>query len=453
VTTAVNSAVCVLDNPVREYAWGSRTAIPDLLGMRPSGEPQAELWMGAHPATPSTVVRNGRRRSLLTRIEADPVGELGENVAAEFGPRLPFLLKVIAADAPLSMQAHPDAARAVEGYVEENARGIPLDAPERNYRDSNHKPELLVALGPFDALCGFRAIPETVRLLEVLVTCASSAPAGSLAAKAAGALGSHLAALRARPDQHGLREVVTRLVTLPEARRVGLVSAVAAACRRSVTQAALAGAVRAPFVAEARTAADLAEAYPGDVGVVIALLLNLVHLDPGEAIFVPAGNLHAYLRGVAVEIMANSDNVLRGGLTPKHVDVPELLRVLDVTAGPVTMPRPRPAGQQGEEVYRVPVREFQLSRVRVTAAAPVRLGAGGPQILLVVDGAVTVAAVGAHGTGAGPDAGLAAGAGPGPGFGGEPVLLERGASAWIPAGVAVTAVGEGTAFRATTNLC
>src|SRR6266550_2373387 len=231
-TTTVSSAVSVLDNPVRAYAWGSPTAIPALLGVPPSGQPQAELWMGAHPAAPSAVVRHGRHCSLLARIEADPVGELGEDVVAEFGSRLPFLLKVIAADAPLSMQAHPDAARAVEGYVEENARGIPPDAPERNYRDSSHKPEMLVALGPFEALCGFRSVPQTVRLLDSLVSCAAEAPARSVAAKAAAALRPHLAALHARPDQDGLREVVTGLLTLPGERRHGLVSAVAAACRR-----------------------------------------------------------------------------------------------------------------------------------------------------------------------------------------------------------------------------
>jgi mannose-6-phosphate isomerase len=428
-TTAVHRAsISVLNNPVRPYAWGSRTAIPALLGVPPSGEPQAELWMGAHPAAPSTLVRGDEQESLLARIEADPVGELGEEVVAEFGSRLPFLLKVIAADAPLSMQAHPDAARALEGYAEENARGIPLDAPDRNYRDASHKPELLVALAEFDALCGFRAVPETVLLLDALVACAAGAPARSLEAKAAPALRPHLAALQARPDQDGLREVVTGLLTLPAERRHGLVSAVAAACRRCA-EATAEPAGPAPFAAELRTAARLADAYPVDVGVVIALLLNLVRLQPGEAIFLPPGNLHAYLRGVAVEIMANSDNVLRGGLTPKHVDVPELLRVLDVTAGSVAMPRPRDVAP-AEQVYGAPVREFRLSRLRVAAPAQVRLEAGGPQILLVVDGAVTVS----------DDAGD------------KPVRLARGASAWVPAGVTIIVTGEGAAFRATTNL-
>jgi mannose-6-phosphate isomerase len=465
-TTAVSNAVSVLDNPVRPYAWGSRTAIPELLGVPPSGQPQAELWMGAHQAGPSTAVSGGRPGSLLARIEADPVAELGEDVAAEFGPRLPFLLKVIAADAPLSMQAHPDAARAVEGFVEENARGIPLDAPERNYRDTSHKPELLVALGPIDALCGFRAVPETVRLLDALVSCAAEAPARSLEAKAATAMRPHLAALRTRPDQDGLREVVTGLLTLPAERRSGLVSAVAAACRRCAGlagESAGASGVGGTFAAELRTAAELADAYPDDVGVVTALLLNLVHLEPGEAIFLPPGNLHAYLRGFAVEIMANSDNVLRLGLTPKHVDVPELLRVLDVVAGPVWMPRPRPAGPGGsdrtaasgpvggsggsgpvggsggsaesvEEVYRAPVREFRLSRLRLVDPAPIRLDAGGPQILLVVDGEITVTATDAAG------------------HAGRPVRLLRGGSAWVPAGAALRVAGTGTAFRATTNL-
>ncbi len=404
--------VDLLDNPVREYAWGSRTAIPELLGRAPSGEPEAELWMGAHPASPSLARRAGRTDSLLSLIESDPVGELGAAVVDRFGPRLPFLLKVIAADAPLSLQAHPNSEQAREGFADEQARGIPLDAPNRNYKDPNHKPELLAALTPMEAYCGFRPPRDSLRLLETLIEAGRSRPLG-------GQLGPYAAALRARPGRDGLREVVTGVLTLPVRRRRALVDAVAEACVEV-------GAAEEEFAAELAMAADLAKRYPGDPGVVIALLLNLVRLEPGQAVFLPTGNLHSYLRGTGVEILANSDNVLRGGLTTKHIDVPELLRVLDVTAGPAPVVQPRTVG--AELVYEVPVPDFRLSRIEPAGASAI-IGDAGPQILLTVDGEVRVADRGGSG-----------------------VSLPRGAAAWVPSGRQVTIAGTGTVYRATTNL-
>ncbi|MEN3361044.1 MAG: mannose-6-phosphate isomerase [Mycobacteriales bacterium] len=419
-TTAVHHATAaLLENPVRDYAWGSRTAIPELLGVAPTGVPAAELWMGAHPGAPSRVC-DERHGTLLARIEDAPDAELGADVVARFGPRLPFLLKVIAAAAPLSLQAHPNATQAAEGYAQENARDMRLTAPDRNYRDPHHKPELLCALTPFDALCGFRPANDTIRLLDELLRVATAAGEGTPAGRAVPALRPYVGALRARPNQHGLREVVTGLLTLPMHKRAPLVGAVAVA-------AELAAATSGEFTAELRTAVDLSGAYPGDVGVVIALLLNLLRLRPGQAIFLPAGRMHAYLRGTGVEIMANSDNVLRGGLTPKHVDVAELLRILDLTDAPVPIPEPHRVGPV-EEVYDTPAPEFRLSRLQLDGSAPVTLAAAGPQILLATEGELTVAGAG------------------------DPVHLARGRSAWVPAGVAITLTGASTAFRATTNL-
>jgi mannose-6-phosphate isomerase len=417
-TTAVHRATAaLLENPVREYAWGSRTAIPGLLGVAPTGAPQAELWMGAHPGNPSQVC-DDRRETLLARIEAAPAEELGPDVVTRFGPRLPFLLKVIAAAAPLSLQAHPNAAQAAEGFAQENARDVPLTAADRNYRDPHHKPELLCALTPFDALCGFRPALDTIRLLDGVLRVGTAAGEGTPAGRAVPALRPYVDALRARPNQHGLREVVTGLLTLPAHKRNPLVAAVAVA-------AELAAAAGGEFAAELRTAVKLAAAYPGDVGVVIALLLNLLRLEPGQAIFLPAGRMHAYLCGTGVELMANSDNVLRGGLTPKHVDVAELLRILDLSDSPPPTPLPRRVGP-AEEVYDTPAPEFRLSRL--TVDAPVALDPAGPQILLATDGEATVTGAGA------------------------PVRLTRGRSAWVPATAPVTLTGTATVFRATTNL-
>jgi len=387
-----------LDNPVRDYDWGSPTAIPELLGVPPTGRPQAELWMGAHPSAPSRLAGDG---TLADRIAADPEGELGAPVLAEFGPRLPFLFKVLAAAKPLSLQAHPTLEAARAGYAREDARGIPPDAPERNYADRSHKPEVLCALTPFHALGGFRAVPETVRLLDGLCV-PELAPYRAMLAAA-----------------DGLRRVVTTLLTLPAERRAGLVGAVAVACRADPG---------GEFGAERRVAADLAVRYPADPGVVIALLLNHVELAPGEALFMPAGNLHAYLSGTGVEIMANSDNVLRGGLTSKHIDVPELLGVLDFAGGPPPLVTPRP-GPDGGTQYPVPVREFRLTRYEV-GDRPSTVDGGAPQILLCTAGSVELS-----------------------GVDGDPEPLPRGASAYLPASrKAVTLTGRGVVFGAGTNL-
>ncbi|MFD2082061.1 mannose-6-phosphate isomerase [Actinopolymorpha cephalotaxi] len=384
----------LLDNPIRPYAWGSPTAIPAMLGVKPTGEPQAELWMGAHPGSPSGLV--GKEQTLLDLISADPEGELGSPCVREFGPRLPFLLKVLAAEDPLSLQAHPNPAQAKAGFERENADGIPMSAPHRNYKDGDAKPELICALTDFEALVGFRPPAET---LEVV-----------------GAFGLPeleplLAQLREQPDEEGVRAAFTMLMTAPADRRRAVVDAVVAGCAGRTEPAA--DLVR-----------RLGEKHPGDPGVVAALLLNHVRLAPGEALYLPAGNLHAYVHGVGVEILANSDNVLRGGLTGKHIDLPELLRILDFT--------PRPAEvltADAEGRYATPADEFRLSRHVVAGGTEVTLDPAGPQILLCVEG--TVAARGEAGK----------------------VDLTPGRSAWAGAGEGpVTLAGDGVVFRATAGI-
>lgn len=395
----------VLDNVIQQYAWGSRTALAQLTGRpAPSPTPEAELWMGAHPGAPSRVRRDGRTASLLDVIRAAPERELGPALARRFEGQLPFLFKVLAAGAPLSLQTHPSLAQAREGWARENAAGVPLSAPHRNYKDANHKPEILCALTPFDALCGFRAADATLALL------------GSLQVPALDAL---LAPLRASPDAAGVRRFFEAVMTLPRAQCAPLVDAVAAACARPDRQ---------EWAAERRWGVRLAEQYPGDPGVLGALMLNLLHLTPGEAVYLPAGNLHAYLEGVGVELMANSDNVLRGGCTPKHVDVPELLRVLDFRCGPVAPLRAQ-AGAEGEQVYVTPTEEFRLSRFALTqgtCAAPERRGA---EILLCTQGVVGV------------------------GTGGSTLQLPRGGALFVAASDGpYTLEGSGTVYRATAGV-
>lgn len=341
----------LLRGRIRDYAWGSRTGIAGLQGRPvPTAGPEAELWLGAHPGAPATVDRAGDAVSLTDLLVAEPERWLGERLVGRFGARLPFLLKVLAAEAPLSLQAHPDAEQARAGYA--------ADVDRLNYVDPFHKPELLVALSEFDALCGFRDPAVSAAAIE-----AFGVPA----------LAPVVAALRAGPA--GLREAVRLLLSWPEPERAGLVADV------------LAAPAGGP---DAELARALAVDYPADPGVVVALLLHHVRLVPGEAIWMPAGNLHAYLRGLGVEIMAASDNVLRGGLTPKRVDVDELLRVLrfEVLDEPVVRAVPV---APGVVTWPVPVDDFALHRVALSAGDPrARLTLPGPRVVLCGAGTLTV---------------------------------------------------------------
>ncbi|MGW6533581.1 mannose-6-phosphate isomerase, class I [Streptomyces venezuelae] len=377
-----------LTNTIRPYAWGSTTAIAELIGAEPSGEPQAEMWMGAHPGAPSRTERG----ALNEVIDADPERELGTAAAAKFGPRLPFLLKILAAGAPLSLQVHPDLAQAKAGYADEENRGVPVDAPHRNYKDANHKPELICALTPFDGLCGFRPPAETADLLEALEV---------------DSLKPYVDLLRAQPEEAALREVLTAVLTADPEQMAETVTEVTAAAQR------LGGAYE-PY-------AGIARHYPGDPGVIAAMLLNHVRLQPGEALFLGAGVPHAYLDGLGVEIMANSDNVLRCGLTPKHVDVPELLRIVRFESTDPGVLRPE-ASPDGEQVYDTPIDEFRLSRfVLPEGTAPHDLTAATPQILLCTAGSVRAGGL----------------------------TLTPGQSAFVPAGEKAEVSGGGTVFRAT----
>ncbi|OJT17635.1 mannose-6-phosphate isomerase, class I [Archangium sp. Cb G35] len=397
----------LLDNVIQPYAWGSRTAIAELLGQpSPSAACQAELWMGAHPGAPSRVKRPAGGGSLLEVIRASPERELGEQVTRRFGAELPFLFKVLAAETPLSLQTHPSLAQAREGYARENALGVPVSASHRNYKDANHKPELICALTPFDALCGFRSADETLALFDSL---------------GVAALEPLLAPLRASPDAKGVACMFEALMTLPRESRGPLVDAVVAACSAREGKGG-------HFAAELQWALRLGELYPGDPGVIGALMLNLVRLRPGEAIYLSAGNLHAYLRGVGVEIMANSDNVLRGGCTPKHVDVPELLRVLDFRCGPIGLV-PAATTDGVESVYPTPTDEFRLSRFQLRPGVSARPERRGPEILLCTEGSARLSS------------------------GGETLALPRGASVFVSAAEgAYTLEGEGVVYRATSGL-
>ncbi|AWT52823.1 mannose-6-phosphate isomerase, class I [Mycolicibacterium smegmatis] len=365
----------LLRGAVRTYAWGSRTAIADFTGRpSPTVHPEAELWFGAHPADPAWLQTDDGERSLLQALADDPEGQLGSTAVARFGDALPFLVKVLAADEPLSLQAHPSAAQAQEGFEREDRLQIPISSPVRNYRDRSHKPELLVALEEFHALAGFRPVARTVELMRTL---------------AVTDLDPYINLLSDQSDADGLRALFTTWITAPQPDLDVLVPAVLDGAINYIRSGEKA------FAAEAKTVLELGERYPGDAGVLASLLLNRIVLQPGEGLYLPAGNLHAYLHGVGVEVMANSDNVLRGGLTPKHVDVPELLRVLDFTPTPEDRLRPEIVHDAKELVYQTPAPEFAVSVLRLDGE---QLGHeidaqsrhDGPQLLLCTEGSLKV---------------------------------------------------------------
>ncbi|MFB6719551.1 mannose-6-phosphate isomerase, class I [Kribbella sp. NPDC056345] len=348
-----------LQNTIRDYAWGSPTALPQLLGVEPDGKPQAEMWMGAHESAPS-VLPSGD--SLYDVVAAGASDVLGVETAERFEGRFPFLAKLLAAGQPLSIQAHPSREQAIDGYARDEAAGIPRDAADRNYKDAWPKPEILIALEPFDALVGFRPLASTVALLESL------APVG-------------FEGLTSQLRDGKLQEAFTDFMSNDRDRIRPLVSALGEACAQYAGSA---------YRLEIETLARLCADFPDDPGVLAALLLNRVRLERFEAVYLPAGNVHAYLHGLGFEVMANSDNVLRGGLTSKYVDVPELVSVVDFE------PLTDPVLTATDGVYETGCEYFAVQRVDLDGGERTVTGTG-PRIVCCVDGTVEVGAGGTYG--------------------------------------------------------
>ncbi|XXN64845.1 mannose-6-phosphate isomerase [Enterobacter ludwigii] len=344
-----------LNNSLQNYAWGSKTALTELYGIEnPQGLPMAELWMGAHPKSPSTVEIDGEARSLREVIEANKTATLGKAVAERFG-ELPFLFKVLCADQPLSIQVHPSKAAAEEGFARENAAGIPLSAAERNYKDANHKPELVYALTPFQAMNGFRELHEIVSLLEPV---AGAHP--------------HIAHFLENANEANLATLFATLLSLQDEAKSRAIG---------VLKSALNAHEGEPW----QTIKSIAADYPEDSGLFSPLLLNVITLQPGEAMFLFAETPHAYLKGVALEVMANSDNVLRAGLTPKFIDIPELLANLKFQAKPAATLLTQPQ-RDGETLnFPIPVEDFAFA-IHGLSAAPQALAQNSAALLFCIEG-------------------------------------------------------------------
>ncbi|PDO82004.1 mannose-6-phosphate isomerase [Kosakonia sacchari] len=321
-----------LINSVQNYAWGSKTALTDLYGIaNPDNLPMAELWMGAHPKSSSKVQdASGQPRALREVIEQDKTRLLGSAVANRFG-ELPFLFKVLCADQPLSIQVHPNKKNSETGFAKENAAGIPLDAAERNYKDPNHKPELVFALTPFLAMNAFRKFSDIVSLLQPV---AGAHPA--------------IAHFLQAPGAERLSELFAALLNMQGEEKSRALA---------VLKSALGNHSGEPW----QTIRLISEFYPDDSGLFSPLLLNVVKLNPGEAMFLFAETPHAYLQGVALEVMANSDNVLRAGLTPKYIDIPELVANVKFTPKPANELLTQPTQHGAELDFPIPVDDFAFS--------------------------------------------------------------------------------------------
>ncbi|MDR7342369.1 mannose-6-phosphate isomerase [Pantoea alhagi] len=349
-----------LHNSLQHYAWGSKTALTELYGIEnPQQQPMAELWMGAHSKSSSLVEINGERRTLREMIAADKSALLGEKVAARFG-ELPFLFKVLCAEQPLSIQVHPGKSAAAEGFARENAAGVPLDAPERNYKDANHKPELVYALTPFLAINGFRPFAEIIALLQPV---AGAHPA--------------IAHFLEQPDEASLAALFSSLLSLQHDEKKRALDILKATLHMQSGE---------PW----QTMQNIAETYPDDSGLFSPLLLNVIELQPGEAMFLFAETPHAYLRGVALEVMANSDNVLRAGLTPKHIDLAELMANVKFTPRAADSLLTEPVLHDNMREFPVPVDDFAFA-IHQLSATPVMLSQQSAAILFCIDGEAQLA--------------------------------------------------------------
>ncbi len=388
---------------IQNYRWGSHSLLAQFQSRpAPTATPEAELWFGAHPQAPSSIEIDGERCQLDACIGQDPQNQIGFELKHQYG-KLPFLLKVLAVDQPLSIQVHPSQAQAQLGYQRERLRGISVDDPAATYRDNWPKPELLCPLTEFEALCGFRTIEELIGLFETLGgSCFNAAKD----------------ALESSPDQQGLHDVVSTWLNASPVTRDSLFKAGLEACK-AISEKSNSQHRDIAFIL------DLAGRYPGDMGVFVALMLRRLALAPGQGLFVPAGVLHAYLHGFAIEVMANSDNVLRGGLTSKHVDVEELLGLASFQSEPPAIVTLEESGPL-EKVFAIDDPHFSVSRVDVekhTSWCAARRR--GPEMFLCVAGMLKV-------FGAGDDV----------------TSLARGECAWIAANEDIYCVsGQGQAFR------
>lgn len=386
-----------MDNKIQNYDWGSRTAIHDLFGFaNEAQQPQAEVWMGTHPNGCSIVKQGSTNVSLSELIKQDPSAFLSQSTSKAFSD-LPFLFKILAADKALSIQVHPNKQDAELGYAKEQELGVPLSAFNRNYKDANHKPELVYALTEYQAMNGFRPFDEIIaefRLCDIPE------------------VNGYLEQFERNTNQDGLCHFFVEILSMKEARKLNAVDHLLSYAAMNQAR---------PVYA---LILDLAEQYPNDVGLFAPLLLNVITLKPGEAMFLCARTPHAYIKGTGLEIMANSDNVLRAGLTPKHMDVEELVKCTDFIPKPINTLLTQAEINGSEHHFPVSVQDFQFSVFQAPKEQRVEMTSA--EILMPIDADVALLAQS-----------------------GETLVLGKGQSAFIPAYVGNYTIScEGRVARA-----
>ncbi|WP_298942636.1 mannose-6-phosphate isomerase, class I [uncultured Psychromonas sp.] len=360
-----------LDNTIMNSAWGCEKSMTELFGYEnPQNKPMAELWMGAHPKASSLIDSEDGTIALNEYIAAAPQSVLGVSCAERFQNRLPFLFKVLSAKSPLSIQSHPNKQQAEEGWERENALNIPLNAAHRNYKDDNHKPELVFSITEYHALNGFREFDVIIRLFDSV---------------AGDCLSPLLTEFKKNIQPEGLKQFYQSLLTYSDKSK--LVAEVLQACKQQLNHQGLLKEDLSAY----QLLLSLNDYYPNDIGIISALILNYVVLAPGEAMYLKAGTPHAYLKGTGLELMANSDNVLRGGLTPKHIDIPELMRTTVFEAIPFEELKLTPTltGNHQEHIYITPANDFQFS-ILVLDEAETKIEVNSAEILFVVEGELTI---------------------------------------------------------------
>mgnify|MGYP001469346193 CR=1 FL=1 len=350
-----------MKNVIQDYVWGSKTSINHLFSIEnPQNKPQAEIWMGAHPNGCSKIIENGEQQRLSDFINLDKSGILTIETDIQFG-ELPYLFKVLAAENALSIQVHPSKEQAELGFQKEEQLGIARDAANRNYKDPNHKPELVYALTPYQAMNGFREFADILSLF-VQVNVSSIQPLVS--------------AFAAENDERGLERFFHSILSLDEQSKEAAVAELVTFAKQHKDNTLFA------------LILDLAQQYPGDIGLFCPLMLNVLTLQPGEAMFLDACTPHAYIKGTGLEIMANSDNVLRSGLTPKHIDVEELVKCTQFKAKPADQVLKQPFNQDGGLFYPVPVDDFNFAIFEDIEAHTLRTQSA--EILLPLDTELTL---------------------------------------------------------------
>lgn len=354
-TITIKPVFFPMSNVIQNYAWGSTTSITQLFGIEnPHGEPQAEIWMGAHPNGCSTVVNQAENMLLSSLINTDLPAYLGDKTADTFG-ELPYLFKVLCAEKALSIQVHPNKQQAEIGFAREERQGIAHNSTERNYKDPNHKPELVYALTPYQAMNGFRSIAAIIDNFTQLEI---------------NTLSTLIEALKADQSEQGLTQFFTAILSLDgEAKQTALEGLMAFAKQSSDPLFGL--------------LIDLESQYPGDIGLFAPLMLNVLTLQPGEAMFLDAETPHAYIKGSGLEIMANSDNVLRAGLTPKYMDIPELVSCTRFVEMPFESLLLAPSEHDGVLEYAIPVADFKFAVI--LSSTQRKISSNSAEILLPLD--------------------------------------------------------------------